>query len=112
MAVTKMKRFRVMTLREDSDSLIRLMQDLGCVDVGKEYAEEPPDGAGTFDASAEDAEVKTRIAETGAALTFLAGYVSKPKGLFTPPREGCEVRKHPPRTTARQRYNIFYVYDA
>ena len=87
MAVTKMKRFRVMTLREDSDSLIRLMQDLGCVDVGKEYAEEPPDGAGTFDASAEDAEVKTRIAETGAALTFLAGYVSKPKGLFTPPRE-------------------------
>ena len=87
MAVTKMKRFRVMTLREDSDSLIRLMQDLGCVDVGKEYAEEPPDGAGTFDASAEDAEVKARIAETGAALTFLAGYVSKPKGLFTPPRE-------------------------
>ncbi len=63
MAVTKMKRFRVLTLRDDSDSLIRLLQDLGCVDIGKEYAEAPPDGAEALDTSAEDAEVKSRIAE-------------------------------------------------
>ncbi len=87
MAVTKMKRFRVLTLRDDSDSLIRLLQDLGCVDIGKEYAEAPPDGAEALDTSAEDAEVKSRIAEAGSALDFLAGYATKTKGLFNPPRE-------------------------
>ena len=87
MAVTKMKRFRVLTLRDDSDSLFRLMQDLGCVDIGKEYAESPPDGAEALDMTSEDSEVKTRIAETGSALDFLAGYAASSKGLFSPPRE-------------------------
>lgn len=87
MAVTKMKRFRILTLRDDSDSLFRLMQDLGCVDIEKEYAESPPDGAEALDMTSEDSEVKTRIAETGSALDFLAGYAASSKGLFSPPRE-------------------------
>ena len=88
-----MKRFRILTLRRDADSLISSLRSLRCADIEKSP---PPDDSADanvfeeYDVSADISAVRTRISETNAALDFLALYKKKSSGLFRPLPEADE----------------------
>ncbi|MBR3423321.1 MAG: hypothetical protein IKG80_02395, partial [Clostridia bacterium] len=92
MAITKMKRFRILTLRREADGLISSLRSLRCVDIEKSLT--PPDDVGQtleeYDVSADLSSVKAKISETTAALDFLALYAKKSRGLFRPLPEADE----------------------
>ncbi|MBR3639905.1 MAG: hypothetical protein IKN50_04790, partial [Clostridia bacterium] len=92
MAITKMKRFRILTLRREADGLISSLRSLRCVDIEKSLP--PPDDVGQtleeYDVSADLSSVKAKISETTAALDFLALYAKKSRGLFRPLPEADE----------------------
>ena len=92
MAITKMKRFRILTLRREADGLISSLRSLRCADIEKSLP--PPDDVGQtfeeYDVSENVAAVKAKISETPAALDFLAQYEKKSRGLFRPLPEADE----------------------
>ena len=87
MAIMKMKRLRLLAMRADREELLRLLQALGCVEVGEPALDltDPawsalarPDGAGLARAR-EDSARLTR------ALDILDRYApGQKKGLFRP----------------------------
>ena len=75
MAITNMKRFRILTLRREADSLISSLRSLRCADIEKSLP--PPDedvgqAFEEYDVSRDLSAVKAKISETTAALDFLA----------------------------------------
>ncbi len=93
MAITNMKRFRILTLRREADSLISSLRSLRCADIEKTLP--PPDedvgqAFEEYDVSRDLSAVKAKISETTAALDFLALYAKKSRGLFRPLPEASE----------------------
>ncbi len=87
-----MKRFRILTLRSEADSLISSLRSLRCADIEKTLP--PPDDVGQaleeYDVSEDLSAVKAKISETTAALDFLTLYAKKSRGLFRPLPEADE----------------------
>ena len=84
MAIAKMKRLRLVALRDDQEALLRQLQRLGCVEISQRPEDEPalsafppPDGAALNEARNNAAELKT-------ALDTVRRYVNAKGGLFTP----------------------------
>ena len=89
-----MKRFRILTLRRETDSLVSSLRSLRCADIEKTLSPPVPEGEGPeleeYDVSGDIAAVRSKISETIAALDFLALYEKKSRGLFRPLPEADE----------------------
>ena len=85
-----MKRFRILTLKDEAKSLVASLQSLRCADIEKAEASEDEAGFESYDVSEDESAVKTRISETAAALDFLALFRKKSRGLFSPLPEVSE----------------------
>ena len=88
-----MKRFRILTLRREADSLVSSLRSLRCADIEKSLS--PPDedtgqALEEYDVSRDLSAVKGKISEATAALDFLALYAKKSRGLFRPLPEADE----------------------
>lgn len=84
MAIVKMKRLRLLGMRTDREDLLRLLQRLGCVEIGEpaidlsdpEWAAlAKPDGSGL-------ARARERCTTLGSALNTLKDYDRQKGGLF------------------------------
>lgn len=84
MAIVKMKRLRLFGMREDRESLLRLLQRLGCVEIGEPAIDlsDPawaaltkPDGRGL-------SQARERSNSLNSALTILKKYAPAKGGLF------------------------------
>ena len=80
MSIVKMKRLRLMGLRQDREELLRLLQRMGCVEIDE--PEERPEGLRDID-SAALTRVRERRGEGERALSALKRYTSE-KGTARP----------------------------
>ena len=85
MAISKMKRFQIVTLKSTSDSLISELQALRCLDIEKDESDEAE--LSFHDMSSDISDINMKIASAKNALDFLAAYQTEKKSLFSPPRE-------------------------
>lgn len=85
MAVSKMKKLSVITMREDTDSLMLALQKLQCVNLIPPDA--PPDDMEQTDLTERISAESTAITRCRQAIDFLSGYHKKNRSLFSQFRE-------------------------
>lgn len=92
MAIVKMKRLRLVGMRSDRESLLRLLQKLGCVEVSEPAIDltDPDWAALAKPEGGELAGKKEQEILLNNALTTLKKYAPKKKGLFHPRPEITE----------------------
>jgi len=87
MAVSSMKKLSVVTMREDTDSLLYDLQRLRAVNLQRtNYGEDLPEGSFFQDGVGEQ-NLTEALAKGHMAIDFLSRFCTKQKGLFAPPVE-------------------------
>ena len=84
MAIVKMKRLRLIAMREEQEELLKALQHLGCVEISQPEAEEnAPEWAGlSRPDSAALNEARNDGATLAAALAALEEYSTEKKSMF------------------------------
>ena len=86
MAITKMKRLKLIALAKDRDALLERLRHVGCVEVREpaEYLDGEADEALLHRDSANLAEAKSAQTELNHALEVLGRYAPEKKSMFAP----------------------------
>ena len=83
MAVGKMKKLSVVTMRSDADKLMTELQKRRCVDLSASVPESPATAAQPVSAE-KAAYLQRKLRDTRQAIDFLSQYHKKKRSLFTP----------------------------
>ena len=83
MAVGKMKKLSVVTMRSEADKLMTELQKRRCVDLSASVPDPTVQNAQPIHAE-EVARLQRKLRETRQAIDFLSQYHKKTRSLFTP----------------------------
>jgi len=86
MAITKMKRLRLIAMRQDRDALLKSLLHAGCVEISEPeaYLEDEAWSALLKRGGGDLSEAKARQTELKQAVDVLARYAPQKTGMFTP----------------------------